>query len=67
MIFERDLHQQLERLSPEAQRRVLEYARSLEINHSGAGLMALAGALSRAEADEMQRDIERKFGQVDLD
>jgi hypothetical protein len=65
-IFERDLHEQLERLPLEAQRRVLEFARSLESEYSGAALLRLAGTLSPEEASAMQRDIDQEFGRVDL-
>ena len=62
--LEHDLHEQLERLSPEAQRRVLEYARELEQQHSGDQLLSLAGSMSLEEATEMQQMLEREFGQV---
>ena len=65
--LEHDLHEQLERLSPEAQRRVLEYARELEQQHSGDQLLSLAGSMSREEATEMQQMLEHEFGQVWLD
>ena len=60
--LERDLHDQLERLTPEAQLRVLAYARELEGQYSVNQLLSLAGSMSRAEASEMQQMLEREFG-----
>jgi hypothetical protein len=66
MALERDLHDQLERLPLEAQRRVLEFARSLETEYSGAALLRLAGTMSLEDAVVMQRDVDEEFGRVDL-
>ena len=62
--LEHDLHEQLERLSPEAQLRVLAHARELEGQYSGDQLLSLTGSMSRAEVADMQQMLEREFGPV---
>lgn len=63
--LEHDLHEQLERLSPEAQLRVLAHTRELEGQYSGDQLLNLAGSMSRGEATAMQQILEREFGRIE--
>lgn len=63
--LEHDLHEQLERLSPEAQLRVLAHTRELEGQRSIDQLLSLAGSMSRTEAAEMQQMLECEFGRIE--
>lgn len=69
--LEHELHLQLEHLRPEAQQRVLEFARALVITRPrgvpGKELLHFAGSLSPEEAKEMMESIDEDCGQVDLD
>jgi len=69
--LERELHLQLENLKPDAQQRVLEFARALVMVRPrgvpGRELLRFAGTLSDEEAKQMMEAIDEDCGKVDLD
>jgi hypothetical protein len=66
--LERELHEQLSALTPDQQRKVLEYARSLSEGAvrgvPGASLQRFAGIISDEDAREMKAAIEEGCGRV---
>ena len=68
--LEADLHYQLEQLSTERQRQVLEFARSLVAHQlrgvPGKDLLRFAGAIHGDDLEIMRQAIEEGCEQVDL-
>ena len=66
--LERELHEQLSTLTPDQQRKVLEYARSLSEapirGVQGASLQRFAGTISDEDAREMKEAIEEGCGRA---
>jgi hypothetical protein len=64
-----ELLQPVSRLSPQKQQRVLQFAAAWSGSGvpgaPGSGLLALAGVMSREEADEMLRAIAEDCGRID--
>jgi len=67
--IQNELLRQLERLSPNLQRRVVEFAAALshtsEQGVPASRLLELAGTLPPEDADEMRRAIERDCERID--
>lgn len=69
-LFERELLSEVNRLTPEQQRRVLSFARALsqvgEVRgESGASLIATIGMFGADDLDEMQRAIDEGCEGID--
>ena len=69
-VMEQQIIEQLDALTPEQQKQVLDYMRSLAqrawVGKPGSALLPLAGMIPLEDLEEMARAIEEGCGQVDL-